>query len=78
MASNWTENILKVYKETTAQAPISHLAAGDLVLLDPLGEEAGRVLGLDAGRHDDGAALPPVHRGGNLPPGSQLQPSLAL
>ena len=48
------------------------------MLLDPLGEEAGRVLGLDAGRHDDGAALPPVHRGGNLPPGSQLQPSHAL
>ena len=46
----------------------SHLAAGHLVLLHALGEEGGGVLGLDAGGHDHGAALSPVHGGRHAAP----------
>ena len=46
----------------------SHLAAGHLVLLDPLGEEGGGVLRLDAGRHNHGPPLPPVHRSRHTTP----------
>merc|ERR1712018_285432 len=41
--------------------------------LDSFGKEAMSILCLDAGGHNNLASLPPVYRGGNLPPGGQLE-----
>merc|ERR1719186_1993698 len=50
-----------------------NLSRWNLMDLDTLGEESGGVLLLDPGHHHTAAALLPVHRGGHLPGGGELQ-----
>ena len=50
-----------------------YLSRWKLMDLDPLGEEAWSILWLDTWGHNNLASLPPVNRGGHLPPGGQLE-----
>ena len=52
---------------------IKYLSRWQFMDLDSLGEEARSILCLDAGGHNNLTALSPVYRGGNLPPGGQLE-----